>query len=56
MRRAVIGALVAKDTTPIDILDVLSEYAAHLTDASPMQRLEEVEDKIAIAELQPYRV
>jgi hypothetical protein len=30
MRRAVIGILVSKDATPIDILDVLTEYAAHL--------------------------
>jgi CHAT domain-containing protein len=30
MRRAVIGILISKDATPIDILDVLTEYAAHL--------------------------
>lgn len=30
MRRAVIGILVSKDTIPIDILDVLTAYAAHL--------------------------
>jgi hypothetical protein len=30
MRRAVIGVMVSKATTQIDILDVLSEYAAHL--------------------------
>jgi hypothetical protein len=30
MRRAVIGVMVSKETTQIDILDVLSEYAAHL--------------------------
>ena len=30
MRRAVIGVLVSKITSQIDILDVLSEYAAHL--------------------------
>jgi hypothetical protein len=30
MRRAVIGVMVSKETTQIDILDVLGEYAAHL--------------------------
>jgi len=30
MRRAVIGILISKDAAPIDILDVLTEYAAHL--------------------------
>jgi CHAT domain-containing protein len=30
MRRAVIGILISKNTSPIDILDVLTEYAAHL--------------------------
>jgi hypothetical protein len=30
MRRAVMGILISKDAAPIDILDVLSEYAAHL--------------------------
>jgi hypothetical protein len=30
MRRAVIGIVVSKDAAPIDILDVLTEYAAHL--------------------------
>src|SRR6516164_1957663 len=30
MRRAVIGILISKDPAPIDILDVLTEYAAHL--------------------------
>jgi hypothetical protein len=31
MRRAVIGILINQDAAPIDILDVLTEYAAHLT-------------------------
>jgi hypothetical protein len=30
MRRAVIGILISNDPSPIDILDVLTEYAAHL--------------------------
>src|SRR6516162_11265632 len=30
MRRAVIGILIHQDATPDDILDVLTEYAAHL--------------------------